>query len=67
MADRMNHGRDYYQPVLFDDFINHTVRKPFWIAPTDVLGRVLLAVQERVFLKSAEDPEDFFDELTAQT
>jgi len=62
----VNHSRNNDQLTFFDYFINHAIGKSFWIAPADVLGRMLSAVQKWIYLKGVKYREDFFDEFSSR-
>ena len=54
MPHSMNNGGDDDKLLLLDHFVNHVVGKSLRITPTNVLGWVTAAMQQRIHFKSTE-------------
>src|SRR5262245_27064638 len=67
MASSMNDRSNYYDVLVFDHFVKHTVRKPFWITPTDILRRMLATILQRAGFKSIEYRKNLIDKFVAQS
>jgi len=67
MTSGMNNDGDYYKTFFFDHFINHAVRKSFWITPANVLRRMPAAMQEWIYRQFIKHRQNFLDELVSET
>lgn len=67
MPRSVQHRCDYHSMVLFNYFVDHSVRKALRVTPANILLRMASAINQRIHGESIQHCQEFFNKPVTKT